>query len=179
MAQVTKTVLKTYFNTGDLPTESNFIDLIDSSQSTLVAGNNISLTSQSSGSVKIDANVSNNGTITTFKNSNGLSTVLESFSSNSTPGIAVYTPASGSSYIGTWDFSNLVAPLGTIVIIQETRNAIADPGLTLNGLGIIKRTQRLHSVKVSSISSMAAAIIIRTFRAWEIVGSVGEVQPVD
>ena len=38
MAQVTKTVLKTYFNTGDLPTESNFIDLIDSSQATLVAG---------------------------------------------------------------------------------------------------------------------------------------------
>ena len=53
MAQVTKTALKTYFNTGDLPTESNFIDLIDSSQSTLVAGDNISLTSQSNGSVKI------------------------------------------------------------------------------------------------------------------------------
>ena len=70
MAQVTKTVLKTYFNTGDLPTESNFIDLIDSSQSTLVAGDNISLTSQNNGSVKIDANVSNNGIITTFNNNN-------------------------------------------------------------------------------------------------------------
>lgn len=176
MAQVTKTVLKTYFNTGDLPTESNFIDLIDSSQSTLVAGDNISLTSQSNGSVKIDANVSNNGIITTFNNNNELATVLKSFTDNSTPGIAVYIPVNGSSYIGTWYFSDLTAPLGTIVIIQETRNAIANTGLTLNGLGIDKRTQRLLSVKISSTSSMAAAIIIRTFRAWEIVGSVGEVK---
>ena len=178
MAQVTKTVLKTYFNTGDLPTESNFIDLIDSSQSTLVAGDNISLTSQSNGSVKIDANVSN-GIITTFNNNNELATVLKSFTNNSTPGIAVYIPVNGSSYIGTWDFSGLTAPLGTIIIIQETQNAIANPGLTLNGLGTVKRTQRVLSVKNSSTSSMAAAIIIRTFRTWEIVGSVGEVQAAD
>ena len=176
MAQVTKSVLKTYFNTGDLPTESNFSDLIDSLQSTLVAGTNIKLTSQSNGSVKIDADVSNNGIITTFNNNNELDTVLKSFTNNSTPGIAVYIPANGSSYIGTWYFSDLTAPLGTIIIIQETRNAIADTGLTLNGLGFADRTQRLSSVKISSISSMAAAIIIRTFRAWEIVGSVGEVQ---
>ena len=176
MAQVTKSVLKTYFNTGDLPTESNFSDLIDSLQSTLVAGDNISLTSQSDGSVKIDANVSNNGIITTFKNSNELTTVLKSFANNSTPGIAVYTPANGSVYIGTWDFSDLTAPLGTIVIIQETKNALAQPGLALKGLGVIKRTQRVLSVQISSISTMAAAIIIRTFRAWEIVGSAGEVQ---
>lgn len=176
MAQVTKSVLKTYFNTGDLPTESNFSDLIDSLQSTLVAGTNISLTSQSNGSVKIDANVSNNGIITTFNNNNELATVLKSFTDNSTPGIAVYIPVNGSVYIGTWDFSDLTAPLGTIVIIQETRNAIANPGLTLNGLGVADRTQRLSSVKISSTSSMAAAIIIRTFRAWEIVGSVGEVR---
>ena len=57
MAQVTKTVLKTYFNTGDLPTESNFSDLIDSLQSTLVAGTNIKLASQSNGSVKISAEI--------------------------------------------------------------------------------------------------------------------------
>ena len=176
MAQVTKSVLKTYFNTGDLPTESNFSDLIDSVQATLVANGNIKLTSQSNGSVKIDANVSNNGIITTFKNNNELATVLESFLNNSTPGIAVYIPVNGSAYIGTWNFSDLPAPVGTIVIIQETRNVIADTGLTLNGLGVIDRTQRLSSVKISSISSMAAAIIIRTFRAWEIVGSVGEVQ---
>lgn len=176
MAQVTKSVLKTYFNTGDLPTESNFSDLIDSLQSTLVAGTNIKLTSQSNGSVKIDANVSNNGIITTFNNNNELVNVLKSFRDNSTPGIAVYIPVNGSSYIGTWDFSDLTAPLGTIVIIQETRNAIANSGLTLNGLGTVKRTQRLSSVKINSTSSMAAAIIIRTFRAWEIVGSVGEVQ---
>ena len=176
MAQVTKTVLKTYFNTGDLPTESNFSDLIDSSQSTLVAGDNISLTSQSNGSVKIDANVSNNGIVTTFGNSNELVTVLKSFKDNSTPGIAVYIPVNGSVHIGTWDFTDLIAPLGTIVIIQETRNAIANIGLTLKGLGVIDRTQRILSVKNSSTSSMAAAIIIRTFRAWEVVGSVGEVQ---
>lgn len=176
MAQVTKTVLKTYFNTGDLPTESNFIDLIDSSQSTLVAGNNISLTSQNNGSVKIDANVSNNGIITTFRNSDELATILKSFRDNSAPGIAVYTPANGSVYIGTWDFSSLTAPLGTIIIIQETRNALANPGLVLNGLGVFDRTQRLLSVKINSTSSMSAAIVIRTFRAWEIVGSVGEVQ---
>ena len=176
MAQVTKTVLKNYFNTGDLPTESNFIDLIDSSQSTLVAGDNISLTSQSNGSVKIDANVSNNGIITTFSNSNKLTTVLKSFTDNSTPGIAVYIPVNGSAYFGTWDFTSLTAPLGTIVIIQETRKAVANPGLTLKGVGVTKRTQRLLSVKISSTASMAAAIIIRTFLAWEIVGSVGEVQ---
>lgn len=176
MAQVTKTVLKTYFNTGDLPTESNFIDLIDSSQSTLVAGDNISLTSQSNGSVKIDANVSNNGIITTFNNSDELATVLKSFADNSTPGIAVYTPVNGSVYIGTWDFSDLKAPLGTIVIIQENRSSTTSTGLTLNALGTVKRTQRVLSVKNSSASSMVAAIIIRTFRAWEIVGSVGEVQ---
>ena len=177
MAQITKTVLKTYFNTGDLPTESNFIDLIDSSQSTLVAGDNISLTSQSNGSVKIDANVSNNGIITTFKNSDELDTILKSFSDNLTPGIAVYTPVNSFTYIGTWNFSSLTSPLGTIVIIEETRNAIANPGLVLNGLGVDRRTQRLSSVKIGSLYSMAAAIIIRTFRAWEIVGSVGEVQP--
>lgn len=176
MAQVTKTVLKTYFNTGDLPTESNFIDLIDSSQSTLVAGNNISLTSQSNGSVKIDANVSNNGIITTFKNNDELATVLKSFLDNSTPGIAVYIPVNGSVYIGTWNFIDMPAPLGTIVIIQETRNAVTTTGLTLNGLGTVKRTQRLSSVKINAASTTSAAIIIRTFRAWEIVGSVGEVQ---
>ena len=115
----------------------------------------------------------------TFNNNNELATVLKSFTHNLTPGIAVYIPANGSSYIGTWNFSDLTAPLGTIVIIQETRNAIANPGLTLNGLGTVKRTQRLYSVKNSSVSSMAAAIIIRTFRAWEIVGSVGEVQAAD
>ena len=176
MSQKNKSYLKKIFVSQAIPTESNFSDLIDSVQATLVAGNNISLTSQNNGSVKIDANVSNNGIITTFNNNDGLVTVLESFTSNSTPGIAVYIPVNGSSYIGTWNFSGLAAPLGTIVIIQETRNAIANPGLTLNGLGITNRTQRLLSVKIGSTFSMAAAIIIRTFRAWEIVGSVGEVQ---
>ena len=176
MAQVTKTVLKTYFNTGDLPTESNFSDLIDSLQSTLVAGTNIKLASQSNGSVKISASVPIDRIISTFSNQSTLESTLQGFSDDGLAGIAVYIPVNGSSYIGTWNFSGLTAPLGTIIIIQETRNAIANPGLTLNGLGIVNRTQRLLSVKISSTSSMAAAIIIRTFRAWEIVGSVGEVQ---
>ena len=30
MAQVNRTTLKTYFETGDVPTEAQFIDLIDS-----------------------------------------------------------------------------------------------------------------------------------------------------
>lgn len=176
MAQVTKTALKTYFNTGDLPTESNFSDLIDSLQSTLVAGTNIKLASQSNGSVKISASVPIDRIISTFSNQSTLESTLQGFSDNGLAGIAVYIPASGSSYIGSWYFSDLTAPLGTIVIIQETRNAILNPGLVLTGLGVVDRTQRLSSVKIGSTSSMAAAIIIRTFRAWEIVGSVGEVQ---
>lgn len=179
MAQVTKTVLKTYFNTGDLPTESNFSDLIDSLQSTLVAGTNIKLASQSNGSVKISASVPIDRIISTFSNQSTLESTLQGFSDDGLAGIAVYIPVNGSSHIGTWDFSSLTAPLGTIIIIEETRNAIANPGLTLNGLGIVNRTQRLVSVKIGSTSSMAAAIIIRTFRAWEIVGSVGEVQAAD
>lgn len=176
MAQVTKTVLKTYFNTGDLPTESNFSDLIDSLQSTLVAGTNIELASQSNGSVKISASVPTGGIISTFSNQSTLESTLQGFFNNGLAGIAVYIPVNGSVYIGTWDFSGLLAPLGTIVIIQETRNAIVNVGLTLKGLGVIDRTQRLLSIKNGSISTMTAAIIIRTFRAWEIVGSVGEVQ---
>ena len=57
MAQKTKTVLKTYFNTGDLPTESNFSDLIDSVQATLVANGNIKLSNRSDGSVEISAEI--------------------------------------------------------------------------------------------------------------------------
>ena len=177
MAQVTKTVLKTYFNTGDLPTESNFSDLIDSLQSTLVAGTNIELASQSDGGVKISASVPINRIISTFSSQSTLESTLQGFSNNGLPGIAVYIPVNGSVYIGTWDFNDQPAPVGTIIIIEESRNTIASPGLTLKGLGIITRTQYLSSVKVSSISSMAAAIIIKTFRGWEIVGSVGEVQP--
>lgn len=176
MAQVTKSVLKTYFNTGDLPTESNFSDLIDSLQSTLVAGTNISLASQSDGSVKISAPGPNDRIISTFSNQSTLESTVQGFHDNSQPGIAVYIPVNGSVYIGTWNFGDLIAPLGTIIIIQETRNNLANPGLILNGLGVIDRTQRLSSVKIGSVSYMAAAIIIRTFRAWEIVGSVGEVQ---
>ena len=57
MAQVTKKVLKTYFNRGDLPTESNFSNLIDSVQATLVANGNIKLRNRSDGSVEISAEI--------------------------------------------------------------------------------------------------------------------------
>ena len=57
MAQVTKSVLKTYFNTGAIPTESNFSDLIDSVQATLVANGNIKLSNRSDGSVAISAEI--------------------------------------------------------------------------------------------------------------------------
>ena len=40
MAQKTKSNLKKLFVSQAIPTESNFSDLIDSSQSTLVASNN-------------------------------------------------------------------------------------------------------------------------------------------
>lgn len=176
MAQVTKTVLKTYFNTGDLPTESNFSDLIDSLQSTLVAGTNIKLDSQSNGSVKISASVPIDRIISTFSNQSTLESTVQGFHDKGLAGIAVYTPVNSSSYIGTWYFGDLIAPLGTIVIIQGTRNDALNSGLTLNGLGLIDRTQYLSSVKISSTSTMSAAIIIRTFKAWEIVGSVGEVK---
>lgn len=179
MAQVTKTVLKTYFNTGDLPTESNFSDLIDSLQSTLVAGTNIKLDSQSDGSVKISASVPTNKIISTFSQQSTLESTIQGFLDTGLPGIAVYIPVSSMSYIGTWSFSDMPAPVGTIVIIQETRNNIANTGLTLNGLGLVERTQRVLSVKIGSVNCMAAAIIIKTFKSWEIVGSVGEVQAVN
>lgn len=177
MAQVTKTVLKTYFNTGDLPTESNFSDLIDSLQSTLVAGTNINLASQSNGSVKISASVPIHRIIATFSNQSALESTVQGFLDARMPGIAVYIPVASSTYIGTWDFTDLAAPLGTIIIIHETRSPMFNLGLTLKGLGYLTRTQRLLSIQNSSVSSMASAIIIRTLQTWEIVGSVGEVQP--
>lgn len=176
MAQVTKTVLKTYFNTGDLPTESNFSDLIDSLQSTLVAGTNISLASQSNGSVKISASVPIDRIISTFSDQSTLESTLRGFLDDGLAGIAVYIPKSGSIYIGTWHFENIAAPVGTIVIIQETRNTIANPGLTLEGLGLIDRTQRILSIPVSSSQSIAGAILIKSFNRWEIVSSAGEIK---
>ena len=50
------------------------------------------------------------------------------------------------------------------------------PGLVLDGLGTVMRSQNILSVKFNAVYTMAAAIIIKTFRAWEVVGSVGEVQ---
>lgn len=57
MAQLPKPTLKSYYETGDIPTESEFASLIDSLQATLVAGDNITLSSPDplSGVVTISA----------------------------------------------------------------------------------------------------------------------------
>lgn len=57
MAQKTKHVLKSFFKSQSIPTESNFEDLIDSTQSTLVEGSNIKITSGANGTNIISAEV--------------------------------------------------------------------------------------------------------------------------
>lgn len=53
MAQQTKTTLKSYFETGDKPTEQQFADLIDSLSGTLKDTNGIMSTTDNSGLVSI------------------------------------------------------------------------------------------------------------------------------
>lgn len=55
MAIQTKDVLKSYFETGDIPSQSNFEDLIDSLSSILNAGTGITLTQNDDGSVTISS----------------------------------------------------------------------------------------------------------------------------
>lgn len=57
MSQKTKKALKQYFVSKAIPTESNFSDLIDSVQATLVANGNIKLSNRSDGSVTISAEI--------------------------------------------------------------------------------------------------------------------------
>lgn len=57
MSQKNKSDLKKMFVSKAIPTESNFSDLIDSVQGTLVAGRNIKLTDRHSGSVEISAEI--------------------------------------------------------------------------------------------------------------------------
>ena len=57
MAQKNKSDLKKMFVSQAIPTESNFSDLIDSLQSTLVAGTNIKLSNRSDGSLAISAEI--------------------------------------------------------------------------------------------------------------------------
>lgn len=57
MAQKTKSNLKKLFVSQAIPTESNFSDLIDSVQATLVANGNIKLSNRSDGSVAISAEI--------------------------------------------------------------------------------------------------------------------------
>lgn len=57
MAQKTKNKLKELFVSQAIPTESDFSDLIDSVQATLVANGNIKLNNRSDGSVAISAEI--------------------------------------------------------------------------------------------------------------------------
>lgn len=57
MSQKTKKALKQYFVSQAIPTESDFSDLIDSVQATLVANGNIKLSNRSDGSVEISAEI--------------------------------------------------------------------------------------------------------------------------
>lgn len=57
MAQKTKSNLKKLFVSQAIPTESDFSDLIDSVQATLVANGNIKLSNRNDGSVAISAEI--------------------------------------------------------------------------------------------------------------------------
>lgn len=57
MSQKNKSDLKKMFVSQAIPTESNFSDLIDSVQATLVANGNIKLSNRSDGSVGISAEI--------------------------------------------------------------------------------------------------------------------------
>lgn len=57
MSQKNKSDLKKMFVSQAIPTESDFSDLIDSVQATLVANRNIKLTNRSNGSVEISAEI--------------------------------------------------------------------------------------------------------------------------
>lgn len=57
MAQKNKSDLKKMFVSQAIPTESNFSDLMDSVQATLVANRNIKLSNRSDGSVAISAEI--------------------------------------------------------------------------------------------------------------------------
>lgn len=57
MSQKNKSDLKKMFVSQAIPTESDFSDLIDSVQATLVANGNIKLSNRSDGSVEISAEI--------------------------------------------------------------------------------------------------------------------------
>lgn len=57
MAQKNKSALKKMFVSKAIPTESNFSDLIDSVQATLVANGNIKLSNRSDGLVAVSAEI--------------------------------------------------------------------------------------------------------------------------
>jgi hypothetical protein len=54
MAKQNRTILKTYFNTGDIPVESNYVDLIDS---------NLNLSENNTGDINLTGNITASGNI--------------------------------------------------------------------------------------------------------------------
>jgi len=57
MSQKTKTALKQYFVSKAIPTSSQFGDLIDSLQSTLIANGNVTLHTRSDGATEINVDI--------------------------------------------------------------------------------------------------------------------------
>lgn len=57
MSQKTKTTLKQYFISKAIPTSSQFVDLIDSLQSRLVANGNVTLHDRSDGATQISVDI--------------------------------------------------------------------------------------------------------------------------
>lgn len=57
MSQKTKTALKQYFVSKAIPTSSQFGDLIDSLQSTLIANGNVTLRTRSDGATEINVDI--------------------------------------------------------------------------------------------------------------------------
>lgn len=57
MSQKTKTALKQYFVSKAIPTSSQFGDLIDSLQSTLIANGNVTLHTRSDGATQISVDI--------------------------------------------------------------------------------------------------------------------------
>lgn len=57
MSQKTKTALKQYFVSKAIPTSSQFGDLIDSLQSTLIANGNVTLHTRSNGATEISVDI--------------------------------------------------------------------------------------------------------------------------
>lgn len=110
MSVVSRTTLKTYFETGDKPTQSNFVDLIDSF---------LSLGTSASQTVQSDVVVSGSLSVTGSLSLANISTGIVSASTlNSTGGLKV----DGAATIGTTLLVGSVASLNGPVAFGSTVN---------------------------------------------------------